>query len=144
MKAEELRIGNYVCLKYMSSKICVIESIERNKCILYIEKDDIRNNTINVYIKPIPLTEEWLLKFGFNVDRGEYSKFLNVDHLKHVKSVDLYSWFEDGCEYALFSVRETDDEDRVYDSLLPRRIEYVHQLQNLYFALTGEELTLKE
>lgn len=26
---------------------------------------------------------------------------------------------------------------------IPTGIEYVHQLQNLYFALTGEELTLK-
>lgn len=25
-----------------------------------------------------------------------------------------------------------------------KQIEYVHQLQNLYFALTGEELTIKE
>jgi len=27
---------------------------------------------------------------------------------------------------------------------LDRKLEHVHQLQNLYHALTGEELTLKE
>ena len=30
------------------------------------------------------------------------------------------------------------------DSTYLRDIKYVHQLQNLYFALTGEELTIKQ
>ena len=30
-----------------------------------------------------------------------------------------------------------------YAVYLPVRIDYVHQLQNLFYALTGEELTIK-
>ena len=66
-------------------------------------------------LKPIPLTEEWLLKFGFR----ESNKYLFKYKLGLKKRGDNY----------------------FYDNI---SIKHVHQLQNLYFALTGEELTLKQ
>jgi hypothetical protein len=67
--------------------------------------------------KPIPLTEEWLVKFGFEGwDKGDYT--MNLSNANFYK---LPIW-----------------------QPLAKNIKHVHQLQNLYFALTGEELTIKE
>jgi len=83
---------------------------------------DIVNNGFNV--NPIPLTPEILESCGFTKDEEELC--LPVD--------DNYSlvWDEDGVYIDSF-------ESLLYDS----RIIYLHQLQNLYFALKGEELEVK-
>jgi len=64
---------------------------------------------------PIPLTEEWLERFNWNPPK------------------DI------GVSFSL-----TTDEIHFVAGNYYKKIEYVHQLQNLYFALTGEELTVKE
>ena len=66
--------------------------------------------------KPIPLTEEWLLKFGFEHKLlvWEYNNFC-------ITGCFTYGYCLNG--YCL-------------DNLFPR-FKYVHQLQNLYFTLTG-------
>lgn len=73
-------------------------------------------------IKFIPLTEEWLFKLGFECI------FTHDDHHYYLESLDL------GLDrsYQPFGIGQYKLE-----------FEYVHQLQNLYFALTGEELILK-
>jgi len=78
---------------------------------------------VAVYCEPIPLTEEWLLKLCFNHDDGIYSS-------KNELIVFYIERDELECEYLGYS--------------LPIKIKHVHQLQNLYFALTGEELTINE
>jgi hypothetical protein len=67
----------------------------------------------------IPLTEEWLLKFGFAVTDGLFGN-------KYRKSIDLYTMKDKSIGF-------------VFDDYCIT-IQYVHQLQNLYFALTGQEL----
>lgn len=80
------------------------------------------------YLHPIPLTEEILLKVGFEYDRLEerfnfYGK--NECHYILEKQND---WFFVGIKNSK-SINYF-----VWD------IKYLHQLQNLYFALTGQEL----
>jgi len=72
-------------------------------------------------VKPIPLTEEWLERFGF-----EYSDLNGDSGLWKIPPFQIYG------KYNQF----------LYDYRLD--VNYVHQLQNLYFALTGEELTIKK
>jgi hypothetical protein len=67
--------------------------------------------------QPIPLTEEWLEKFGF-----EYSDLNGDSGLWKIPPFQIYG------KYNQF----------IYDYRLD--VNYVHQLQNLYFALTGQEL----
>ena len=67
---------------------------------------------------PIPLTKEWFLKFGFKKE-GNTAKYWTLG------TVDL--WEISG----------------TYVNDLDYEVKYVHQLQNLYFALTGEELIIK-
>jgi hypothetical protein len=71
-------------------------------------------------IEPIPLTEEWLEKFAWYSQRdGNYVFDAN----------NYYSIAPDGSLYFNDAYTSTD-------------IQYVHQLQNLYFALTGTELEI--
>lgn len=91
------------------------------------------NNIVN--LSPTVLTEEWLLKFGFkNVDDEiDFSQWRINDEIP-------FQIFGNGSDrqepfnYAL----EFDHDEKLIE------IKHVHQLQNLYFALTGEELTIKE
>jgi hypothetical protein len=73
-----------------------------------------------IWCKPIPLTEEWLLRFGFE------KKYKNYE-------MGDFMFFKGSCSRISYKL-----------SLIGINIKHVHQLQNLYFALTGEELKLKD
>lgn len=116
MKAEELRIGNLV---YDTKG--QINSIDL-QALSYIVKEP-KNQ-----VKPITLTEEWAVKLGFDIPKGgiSYDKGL------------LSLYFGD----TILSNKE----GRTYWNswaILEQTPKYVHQLQNLYYALTGYELILK-
>lgn len=107
MKANELRIGNMV---YDEDAHFEIIAIMDGEDIDYAETR-----------RPIPLTEEWLLKLGFEVETGWYKNFTPCGK--------GFLWKEG---YVIFC-----------GTTVEAPILHVHQLQNLYFALTGEELTTK-
>lgn len=109
MDANELRIGNYV---YDSTDHCRIDV----KCSDFCYSGN---------FEPIKLTEEWLLKFGFEKLAPESFRFncLEIDI-----EIEIAYLVGDGNENIIYLL---DD------------IKYLHQLQNLYFALTNEELTIK-
>ena len=112
MKASELRIGNW--LQRLDGSLLQVN--EHDFKILANGLPD------NLHPKPITLTEEWLLKFGFE-NQGRWFAIMNYP-------IELY----------------VSPDKMVYigDELSIGYIEYVHQLQNLYFALTNEELTVNE
>lgn len=122
IKATELRIGNYV--NYFSG------TLARQIDNYTVSASDICCLTGSVaHAEGIPLTEEWLLKFGF-VKRKMYGydqHFAYHHHKLHSSITALYN--------SDFSI--------CLDNVA-RGVVYVHRLQNLYFALTGEELTIKE
>lgn len=80
--------------------------------------------------EPIPLTEEWLVKFGFvgdSTDEGErvgFSLFRNT--FPKVITFTKYNFVTLNYHTKL------------------EHIKHVHQLQNLIYSLTGEELTINE
>lgn len=109
MKAKNLRIGNLVDLYGSIATVQRFDFNDRPPNGLAVDKG-----------KPIPLTEDWLTKFGFN-------KFPNQ------KKYDT----DDFWACSLRNGNEWHFED------LECIIRYVHELQNLFFALTGSELKLK-
>jgi len=140
MKASELRIGNYVMIKnellpnYKNQPLIVTSIQQRNdrdfpnsKSVIscYVDKHN-SVSQFDEFIRPIQLTEEWLLKFGFVKDL-ENNIYLNVN------SNAFLCWQNNRIELL-------DDENNKCISFC----NYVNQLQNLYFALTGEELTIKK
>jgi len=78
----------------------------------------------NEDVKPIQLTPEVLEKCGFKKDRNGYS----LDDMYNLS----FAITKNGDFLACFL-------DRSLDLI----IHHLHQLQNLYFALTGEELIYK-
>jgi len=123
MKASELRIGNWVLYKdnFISWD--------------YEDFGEVEHSNIEDSIKPIPLTEEWLVKLGFKSNKynDEYSLELGSE-----------TYLLD-CEYTdkgVFNFVIESVEGKGY--CLPPDIKHIHELQNLYFALTNQELTIKE
>jgi hypothetical protein len=131
MKASELRIGNLVEYKNQYINVSGIGPFgiqSEGKKYLIIAKFSTPD------IQPIPLTEEWLLKFGF----------------EKIDDFDVYSniWRINGFmvsfgDYINIHLDWADDEVGFHSIMCYEEL-FVHQLQNLYFALTGEELVVKE
>ena len=137
IKANELRIGNHVLDR--GNKILTIDRFIGNKIECDIKgMPDKSINGIPIYyhpfteeinyLNPIPLTEEWLLKFGidFTSEKDYYYLAFTIKDLLFETASSM-----DGFTYNLSCGNQIN-------------IKHVHQLQNLYFALTGEELTIKE
>jgi hypothetical protein len=130
MKANELRIGNLVYFEKpvhvqlgdiidLKNKIVSLSTYG----IHLIEADE------NTKVNPIPLTEELLLKFGF-------SKHNNTFYLERIIfDISYNDELENGISIC---IGEYCSRGSCFE-----HIKSVHQLQNLYFALTGEELTIK-
>jgi hypothetical protein len=74
---------------------------------------------------PIPLTKKWFLDFGFRM------------RLTDAFVLPIYS---NGISWDF--ILEIENKFFVFDNFA--KIKYVHQLQNLFFAITGEELTIKD
>ena len=119
MEVKAIRFGNLV--KHINESSILKVSGINNESIWVDEMPDYHYEMDIELIEPIPLTEDWLLKFGFEKDNEYYSK--GTKHY-HLPSKSFYS-----------------GNDHVSGGNVDARIKYVHQLQNLYFALTGEELT---
>jgi hypothetical protein len=120
MKANEFRIGN-----------CVLDNNgnirEINIDILSFIQISTTTRLKIIGFEPIPLTEEWLLKFGF--EKTEWDNF-NSYRLMICNNNYIIVLYSDGnCEVG---------------DIITCKIEYLHQFQNLYFAITGEELKIKE
>jgi len=108
MKIEnkDFRIGNLV---YDSLR-------EYNKVI---SKSNFMNLDYSIelnIIEPIPLNEEWLLRFGAEVSKSYANQYRIKDRL--------------------FVIRE----GKIVDYGSSVVLEYIHQLQNFFFALTNTEL----
>lgn len=79
-------------------------------------------------LKPVPLTPELLERFGFQAYNDDGGFELIED-----KAIQLHENYLEGDGFSF-----------VFDTQFLTVIRYAHQLQNLYFALTGNELTLKQ
>jgi hypothetical protein len=130
MKASELRLGNWV---NNNPRDGVITVFSNDKCVIR-HKAGIDRAFIEE-LEPIPLTEEWLLKFNMELTDGfSSSRKLYLNNYENDISKITYSPKE-----GLLRLSNGDTKGTM---LIPH-IKYVNQLQNLYFALTGEELTIK-
>lgn len=85
-------------------------------------------------ISPVPLTKEWLLKFDFIKDKDRESWFVDIEN--GYNRFDLM--FFDGVVY----LKSRYSPEKLDVQALPH-IKFVHQIQNLYFALTGKELEVE-
>ena len=136
MEANELRIGNFLYGK----------EIERVKAIGiegYVWFDEERNLSVEL-CQPIPLTEEWLLKFGFKAYNKETIYALER-YIDKYNNTCFRFWFQSDKLIFDYIQNEVHPTESFFDdkNIIRLDIQHVHQLQNLYFALTGVELTFK-
>jgi len=144
LKASDLRIGNWIDTEDGITQATSIDCdiIWTNKGVSYHPKD----------IKGIPLTEEWLINFGFEkinertfriIDKSKDEKLGYKDE-RNWKELDIIYWeyIAMGSYAKGYKFKWNDEKYVNYQK--EKTIDYVHKLQNIYFALTGEELTIKE
>ena len=113
MKVNELRVGNFLNPKVNEHILNdEIHIVEPTTLMCILNLVDSKG----IEFVPILLTKEWLLKFGFKhiYDDWYYNCILTINTSKHIAN---------------------------FGGNTISNIKYVHQLQNLVFVLTGEELT---
>lgn len=135
IKPNELRIGNLVTDEFYTDfkRVITVESIYKTGINISPADDGkpygmhtgiiVEDYTFE-QLRGIPLTEEWLIKFGFRYIEEGWAKYSDLI---------LYS---PSHSFPVASMRK----GRLVSSF---GIEYVHKLQNHYFEITGEELTIK-
>lgn len=115
MKAIDLRIGNWV---YADTGLVCLEEHK----ILHADFIDLLKGKLRDKIKPIPLTEEWLIKCNVKKHHGYYEPFPEV----------WWHFDEDG---------KLSGSGEGLEHLIPCP-QYVHEYQNLHYALKQEELVI--
>ena len=110
LKNNELRIGNlvYPDMSYPESITVCVKDFEDTS-----------------HLNPIPLTEEWLLRAGFE-KLTSIEKGFKSNSYTYVRGFSFIVHLNNG----LLSINFWQGNEK----------KFVHQLQNLFFSLTGEEL----
>ena len=102
----DLRIGNYYSYDTNSIKL------DGSFLATYLQNDT------DLCLYPIPLTEDWILKFEIGKQNGYPYKFLN-GYLKIRNGIYFFKYYE-----------------------LEIELPFVHSLQNLHYTLNGSELQI--
>jgi hypothetical protein len=119
MEAKNIRIGNLVARK--PHKLYIPFAVKDGEVTEFFARK----------CKPIQLTENLICRFGFRKDGDNYYEL----KLNNGFYLGAYGFGLNNSKYEVFL---TDSENNELT-----RIENAHELQNLFFALTGTELELK-
>jgi len=122
VKAEELRIGNILKDKLTGSLLRVDELTIERKIVTYVIDRSKYPLPKGWQITPVEISEEILLKCGFEGRWYAGEDFIS-SHLKL-----------DKCQYML-----AHKQFRI-DHFIIRDIQYLHQIQNIFYCLCGKEL----
>lgn len=141
LKCANLRIGNLIDYFGDIIKVDVIDCFDGKERVGGKTKDGERVCDKPTYFEPIELTEEVLLKIGFNKNKYDWWEYfpdreneisiLMTENYTTIEYANLFHCPEDVTEVNYGSTLE-----------FPRRI-YLHQLQNAYFLLTNQELEIE-
>lgn len=131
MKVQDLKIGNWVQFRHTETPVL----ITLGDFVREYKEEHLED------YEPIPLTEEWLVKFGFEKNEFNSEKYgYGVEYVLETNGVDGFILvYQDDFSIGILGRKE--------DFGISPNIDLfrnVHQLQNLYFALTGQELQTDE
>ena len=131
MKSTELRIGNLVSF---GGRMATVYQVNRSGAVLQYDGDTnteiegVRRSTVSANdIEPVMITEEILIKSGFYKDEGSIRLYI-----KHVMNSNIRAF------------RVLLSNTGLYFPNVEWGVNMagVHQLQNLYFSITGQELSV--
>ena len=136
MQANELRLGNLI-YSPIEKEIVKLVAIEQGNRPITLGKMGTSSFSGFDCLEPIPITEEWLLKLGFQIRDKKYSLNYGGESMRFaILENDIRNpfilYFHGRFGFNLNEGRKNGD----------YCIEYVHELQNLYFALTKKELEI--
>ncbi len=128
MNRNELRFGNYIRFnEYFDGELMEPNEKALDEEDMWMLWDDGLPD-----ISPIPLTEEWLRRLGFS-DKNYKEGYIGIDvgDTDFVLNKPHDNWLHFGWDFKYGG--------------WPRQksFEFVHELQNFFFVLTGKELELK-
>ena len=146
MTVEELRIGNLIGYPNYNNDGKLVPFYVRD-----IYQDDgkiaLTNGVFMLpcsnikMLKPIPLTEEWLLNFGF--EKGNYKELNEKHFVKKSNTIKVIisgiGFWDIYTDYNPYQITFSTGLNIITDN---KGINHVHQLQNLYWCLCGKELEI--
>lgn len=116
LTANELRLGNFIRYNEVFEGVFMEPNegqLTADDMVFIFESDLLET------AEPIPLTAEWLERAGFEREAETVWRHKNSQHV-YETTINEYVYRVPGTSLTI--------------------IKYVHQLQNLYFALTNQEL----
>ena len=115
---QKLRIGNKVMI---NGQIVTVKAIEHNSVNdkYYVKVYEDFRLILTDYLDPIPITEEALVKMGFECDSREA--------LNYIYKFNNFSYYPNSKEW--------------YYKWNKIEIDFIHQLQNIIYFLTKTELS---
>lgn len=121
IKSNELRLGSIIDFDGMKS---IVKEIDNQGVVVFIKETD-ETEWIDLFqFTPIPLTEEVLLKCGFE----------QKDHFFRLHLVNsIYIEFNSECNLWHFDI---------YMNTSRIELQYLHELQNIYSSITFKELEI--
>jgi hypothetical protein len=146
MNAKELRIGNkFECMGMIQTVFELCDNTDRGRITqagyeYIIRCEENANQYKPIEMQPIPLTEEWLLKFGFTKSYEGYGspRFCKGINAECLDVLSVRHYYMGGFIWGFDTAQE-----RFIEIGQPKAIVSVHELQNFWHVLTGEELTIK-
>jgi hypothetical protein len=145
MEVQELRIGNYIFYEHTNHIVSgIIDDYVYSwwvdngiPCIEYKENGE-KNPYIDIisHYEPIPLTEEWVIGLGFSTK--DYKKgYIGIDHKAGGMITDFVLTYP--------GIIGDFQKDFIWEHSKWKynTLKYVHELQNLFYVLTGTELKIK-
>jgi hypothetical protein len=128
-ESNELRIGNYVYAESKEFNIAKVEQINSDRMHYFtqVSESEAPSRIYPSNVWKIPLTEEMLCRF---TDEGCIAEHISEDEFV----IDRFRliWKNYGYWYVV------DDMSEAYIT----KVKWVHEFQNMFFAINGKELTL--
>lgn len=130
MKTNDLRIGNYL---KRNNKIVKVNGLSRNE-VKYTDNDKGEIVYDIMFFQPIELTEELLVKIGFE----KYDEAMNIYAFENERAIVVYV-----LDRKLLKIEGVENGVLIDRNIRLNNVEHLHQLQNAYYCLTNEELNIE-
>lgn len=133
LKCTDLRIGNWIKANGALSVI-IGKVIEINLVHVVIENNDGYTSLPLSILEPIEFTEEVLVKIGFE----KHDEAMNIYAFENERAIVVYI-----PNRKLLKIEGVENDVLIDRNIRLNNVAHLHQLQNAYYCLTGEELNIE-